>query len=490
MTTQATGRGRTPAAKKTAKKTVKKASDAAPGELRVRMYRVGFGDFFLVTIPSDDGSQHILIDCGVVSGTTGKGDIRSLESAVAHMVEETGKKLALVVMTHRHADHIIGFSRCADQFEGFTAEAVWMPRWESEYDADAKDAQDEVSGLAQRLHVALAAASDPDAVEARGMLLNALGPEAMGLRGGGTNAASLQFLKTKLGVSPSYLACGDEAPLPKSLVDAGLSARILGPPPLDQLQFLKLMDLTKGVGQYLDADPAVGAGPLVPFGDEWKAGPGAYPVSAFREWAERDREGRPGAAVVDAARSYHPEMEKRLSRNAPSALAAAALAIDKVLNNQSLVILFEFGGKSLLFAGDAQAGNWEYWLYPGDDPTKKPGQVAGESAAILKDLAFYKVGHHGSTNATPIAAVDAMAQGLVAMCSTQEDTYGSPDKGTEVPRKPLMEALAGKASLVRSDQIPAHAGDEEVPPDEDAGELPTVTRGRIVPGDGYVDYFL
>ena len=47
------------------------------------MYRVGFGDFFLITVPSKDGPQHILIDCGVTHGKTGKGDIATIKTAVA-----------------------------------------------------------------------------------------------------------------------------------------------------------------------------------------------------------------------------------------------------------------------------------------------------------------------------------------------------------------------------------------------------------------------
>jgi hypothetical protein len=40
---------------------------------------------------------------------------------------------------------------------------------------------------------------------------------------------------------------------------------------------------------------------------------------------------------------------------------------------------------------------------------------------------------------------------FASMCSTQADTYGNPDKGTEVPRDPLLAALAKKSALVRSD---------------------------------------
>jgi glyoxylase-like metal-dependent hydrolase (beta-lactamase superfamily II) len=107
------------------------------GQLRVRMYRVGFGDFFLLTVPSKEGPQHIVIDCGVTNGKTGKGDIGTIKHAVADMAHETGGKLALIIVTHRHMDHIIGFSRCPEVFQGFKdrVDAIWMPYWETEYDA-------------------------------------------------------------------------------------------------------------------------------------------------------------------------------------------------------------------------------------------------------------------------------------------------------------------------------------------------------------------
>ena len=91
----------------------------AKGEagIRVRMYRVGFGDFFLVSILDEQEKPlHILIDCGVFRGKSQKGDIHSIEAAVEHMAKETDRQLELVVMTHRHADHIAGFARCDSLF--------------------------------------------------------------------------------------------------------------------------------------------------------------------------------------------------------------------------------------------------------------------------------------------------------------------------------------------------------------------------------------
>jgi hypothetical protein len=40
-------------------------------ELRIRMYNVGFGDCFLLFIPTDDGERTLLLDCGkhMSSGT-------------------------------------------------------------------------------------------------------------------------------------------------------------------------------------------------------------------------------------------------------------------------------------------------------------------------------------------------------------------------------------------------------------------------------------
>ena len=64
--------------------------------LRVRMYRVGFGDFFLLTVPTKSaGPQHILIDCGVHAGNIG-----SMPDCVADLIAVTR---AQARAGHRHA---------------------------------------------------------------------------------------------------------------------------------------------------------------------------------------------------------------------------------------------------------------------------------------------------------------------------------------------------------------------------------------------------
>src|SRR5215213_410104 len=79
------------------KKGAATAASKAKG-LRVRMYRVGFGDFFLVTVPVAGRDRHIVIDCGVFKGTSQTGDIGTIEAAVEDLFRTTGGKLSLVIM--------------------------------------------------------------------------------------------------------------------------------------------------------------------------------------------------------------------------------------------------------------------------------------------------------------------------------------------------------------------------------------------------------
>ena len=479
-----------------------KKNKTKKGELRIRMYRVGFGDFFLVTVPTDDGPQHILIDCGVTPGQTKKGDIGTIKAAVAHMAEETKKKLALIIVTHRHQDHIIGFSRAAEVFNDFKVGAIWMSFWETEYDPSEKkevkkksvasEFQAELTSLALNMQMHLASNDDPDLEEVRAMLQNATGvahadlaatgggapPKKPG-KGGGTNAASLAFLKTGLGVEPEFYVKGDKPKMPKVLKDAGLTAQILGPPPTDAVDFLKLMDLKKGVGQYLGEAADSASEKFDPFGTLWYAGASDYPPSAFREFSRESKKlpSVPLEAVVKAAQ--------------PSLLFTAAKTLDNFLNNQSLVVLFTFAGKKLLFAGDAQGGNWEYWLY-GGTPDKAPSadKIEKESATILSHLDFYKVGHHGSTNATPVSAVETMGGDFASMCSTQADSFGTKENNSEVPRIPLLDALAKKSKIVRSDHFAVTLPGSEVPPVAGAPkQLPKPKNGRFEQGPIYIDYF-
>jgi beta-lactamase superfamily II metal-dependent hydrolase len=426
--------------------------------LRVRMYRVGFGDFFLLSVPFGGDHEHILIDCGAHHA-----DIDSIDAAVVQMARDCGGKLALIIMTHRHADHISGFAKCRDVFGNLSVDAVWMPWFEDPENKDAMRVQARLTAMAQQLKTnlanpALAAAGGEDLHRYRFMAANITGDDR---NGGGSNEVALSVLKSGFAskhTQYSYYKAGDEAQLPQALIDAGLTAQILGPP--DDLKLIGQM--RKASEEYLADDIEDQDAPFSPFHPIFRVDPGVYDPEAFKYLS------------VEDIRSRFLDFQL-------NALAASALNADKFLNNQSLIVLFRFKDKSLLFVGDAQWGNWQNFLFGGAYGSDGRTEVRAEAREILKNIDFYKVGHHGSANSTPVDAVKIMqlgCAGCVAMCSTQTPAYN------EVPREPLLDALRSimKNHVARSDQV--KAGKE--PPNEEAGPLDALF---ITPtGELFIDY--
>jgi len=440
---------------------------AGSGNIRIRMYRIGFGDFFLMTVPGKNGPAHILIDCGVHAC-----NINTIEECVQDMAQATGKNLALVILTHYHADHMSGFATGYDDFTEFNVGAVWITNRLDPDNPDASKFMMQLTNVAQQLKMQLAAREDDDGMEAQRKVENALGVASED-GGGGSNAKALKLLQTGFKNKPHvyYYQGGDTPTLPDEL-EGMITAEILGPSPKDSGGEFAASD--NRTEQYLAAlgdDGVPNTTKVQPFDPKrWLGSAKEYPKHTFEEF---DSTG---------------QMEKTLGDMQPDALAAAADKLDGTLNNQSLVVLFTCQGKKLLFVGDAQWGNWAYWLYGKAVTGSDPG-ISDRAKEILGSIDFYKVGHHGSTNATPIPVVDALNESCAAMCSTATGCYGTPAKKTEVPRTALMDALEKRTSLrmVRSDWVAA--GDKQPDPQarEELSELP---EGFTTPEKLYIDYTL
>ena len=427
------------------------AAGENPAGLRVRMYRVGFGDFFLVTVPTGAGPQHILIDCGVHSK-----DTHSIAAAVDHMAQETGRHLALIIVTHRHADHVTGFSKCKDAFKTFTVDRIWMSWYEDPKDGKALAIQANIAAVAGQLRQSLAARAGGGGDYLR--MVENITEATMDARGGSQNPGAFEVLhgfpnKPEI----DYYKAGDTPILPPGLADSGLTVEILGPP-TDRSMIGKT---SKKSEEYLASESGTVSGPIHPFAPAFRIAPTDYDSPAF--------------ALMPRAL-----VESRVADVQPDMLAARAAMANNMINNQSLVALFTFKGKTLLFAGDAQWGNWANFMYGGKIGT----ELTAASKAILGKLDFYKVGHHGSTNATPKDALDAMKDGCVAMCSTEPKAYNL------VPKPTLIARIKAKTNnnFARSDQVPA--GDHQTVTAEAGKDLAKVFTAGTAGACGYIDYTL
>ncbi|HXD31877.1 MAG TPA: hypothetical protein VN643_12220 [Pyrinomonadaceae bacterium] len=489
------------ATKKATKKAATKAV-AAKNQLRVRMYRVGFGDFFLITVPTKAGPKHILIDCGVHAG-----DIGSMEACVKDLAEETKHKLALVVVTHYHADHLSGFASQFNEFTKFDVEMVWIS---NRLDPDRKDSaklKAQIAEVANKLQLRLGARKDPDPATALAMakLENATG-RPLGVKGKkkkeSSNEKALRLVTKEFANNPpvKYYQGGQKPLLPKSLQGA-LTAELLAPAPLTSGKEFASSDNKNA--QYIMHAADNGLPPtetLEPFEKKWPAVATDYDIWTFKEYrTDADRKAKvPGTETWKL-------MEKVLRDAQPDTLLAMADAVDGTVNNQSLVILFTCKGKKLLFVGDAQWGNWAYWLYGKKSSGKDLPELQERASEILGSIDFFKVGHHGSSNANPIPAMAALNPACVSMCSTEsadaypekKRPYGTiskdPNKkGTEVPRILLMEEMEKITGnrLVRSDWIElddAKAELEVKASPEARGQLKKLP-ANFSKGELYVDY--
>jgi beta-lactamase superfamily II metal-dependent hydrolase len=468
-----------PATKTAPQSAAKPAAASGPANIRVRMYRVGFGDFFLLTVPGKNGPAHILIDCGVHAANIG-----SIDDCVKDMMKETSNHLALVILTHYHADHMSGFASNYDDFAQFEVGAVWITNRLDPSNPDSSKFMAQLTSVAQQLKMQLGARDDDAAVEAHHKVENALGVSENG--GGGSNAKALKLLQGGFKNKPPvyYYQGGDTPTLPDEL-EGMIAAELLGPSPKDSGGEFAASD--NKTEQYLAALGDEGVPDTTgvrPFSDgKWLAGAADYPAKTFDEF-DAGAVAHPPKAKGDGA----SQLERILACMQPDSLAAAADKLDGTLNNQSLVVLFTCNGKKLLFVGDAQWGNWAYWLYGKAVTGSDPG-ITDRAKEILGSIDFYKVGHHGSTNATPIPAVGALNQDCASMCSTATGAYGQPAKKTEVPRTALMDGLEERTGkrLVRSDWVPAAGHDPDPQAREELEELPA---GFSTPGELYIDYAL
>jgi hypothetical protein len=173
-----------------------------------------------------------------------------------------------------------------------------------------------------------------------------------------------------------------------------------------------------------------------------------------------------------SGRTGHGAKWRRIETDWLAAAEQLALSIDSKTNNTSLVLAIELTEtqprKVLLFVGDAQVGNWLSWQqlwWPGEGPDG--GTVTGPD--LLRRTVLYKVGHHGSHNATlKEKGLEVMeSPNLVAMIPVDQ-RWANDRMHWEHPAEKLLARLKEKTRgrIIRTDEIPS--GDQKPPKPREA----------------------
>lgn len=413
-------------AKKTAAKTAAAPAPAAAAKVaaagthvpvRVRMYRQGLGDCFLITFDPGGKEVHMLVDCGTLGATTTGNDLKSV---VADIRSTTGDHLHLVVATHEHQDHVSGFHSLKKEFQKMTVDNVWLAWTEDPEDKLAQDLQkfkgDLGKAVALAADVLAKAATDDEATAMAGAMLSLLEfagePVVLGASSLATTVDDgMTFIRTGLKkpsgkpVEAKYLTPGGEALTPAWA--PGFRFHVLGPPRADD-RLRELGDHGSkelyGMAAGLQAAAALRA--AVPTGlaaDQQNMLP---PSDQEMPFDSRFRCLANDPLIQPHFGSYFdPEQAwRRIDNDWLHSAAELALQLDSLTNNTSLALAIEriSDGKVLLFPADAQQGHWLSWHEPERPFTYKVDKEKHTTTAenLLNQTVFYKVGHHSSHNAT------------------------------------------------------------------------------------------
>ena len=435
----------------------RRAAAASKGEAtnfraKVRMYTHGLGDCFLITLPRKGAERDrffIMIDCGVILGT--ENAARKMAAVVDDIAATTGNRVDLLLATHEHWDHLSGFKQAEENIKKIDFGEVWLGWTEDPKDEFARQLSEKRSQAVSALRVAesrlrMAAAADrADAVA--GML------DFFGARGDSTKEA-LEVVRglSRAGV-PRYCRPEDD-PVQFTGVDARFY--ILGPP-RDLKLLAKLLPSKRNPETYgltgtifladqLSDPLSPREEPDGPFGPlQTIPMPLAQELDFFKQryWGT-------GPAVMGNDEAWR-RIDTAWFEGAPE----FALQLDSETNNTSLVLAIELADQDvLLFAADAQIGNWLSW----QDLHWKIGDRSLTGPDLLKRTVLYKVGHHGSHNATLREnGLELMQKLSVAMLPVDED-MAKQKRWTRIPLSDLVEMLEEKTKkrVVRSDRRPPH----------------------------------
>lgn len=432
-----------------------------PKSVNIRAYNVGFGDCFLLSFEYATGPRHVLIDFGSTAAAK-KGVSLSMDIA-RDIAEVTGGTLHAVVATHRHEDHISGFTRkngkgTGDIIRKCAKNAVIIQPWTEDPKLAPKAtgpvktkgrgsgsralAVSQLRSLEAMHDVAKVIATRAQKIDMTDVEADAQGgpapaPLALGeinrdkLRFlGETNLKNVDAIKNLMTMSTPkkrhYVFFGSKSGLEDVL--PGVKVDVLGPPTVDQYKEV-LKERREDQAEFWML--AASATKMTTSANK--------PLFPDEKYVSGDAAPRRARRFIRRVRGIHAQQLFELVR-----------IVDDAMNNTSVILLFTIGGTRLLFPGDAQIENWEYAL--------KKSRQSKQILAKLEQVNVYKVGHHGSRNATPKTLwrhFRNKRKGLKTVMSTKSGKFpGRAGSGTEVPRQSLLDALTAQSKLTNTQDLP------------------------------------
>jgi len=413
------------------------------------MYRPGLGDCFLLSFPGRERESHVLIDFGVLLGTAGAK--QRLQGIAEQIVAATGGRLDVLVATHEHWDHLSGFVQAGEGLGPDRLEVgeVWLAWTEKPDDPLAIELDKRRTQALTRVVTAtqrLAAASDLGAKRTAARLAGLLefwgGLSAAGRR---TTREALEWVRNRTAPQPPrYLEPGMAVFNVPGTDD--VRVYVLGPPRDPKL--LRKSDPSKRASEVYelggDADADFGFSAAV----DALADASEAAGQPFEKWFRVSEQDARNRRFFRERYGFEGEDWRRVEHDWLGLAGRLALQLDSDTNNTSLVLAFELGrsGRVLLFPGDAQVGNWLSWHeHPGWEIEDGGRKRTVTAADLLSRTVLYKVGHHGSHNAT------LREKGLELMSSDELVAMLPVDRSTArkmawaMPFPSLFERLADRS---------------------------------------------
>lgn len=381
----------------------------------VRFYCQGIGDCHFLRFPLPDGGEfRMLIDCGVHTSVSGGRDY--VDAIVDDLIDATkpDHRIDVVVATHEHWDHNSGFFTAAAKFRKLRIGAVWMGWTENPEDPQAqrldkfkgqavaalRDAARRLSrvmpGIADgRRRAHLATLSDG---------IQSLAGFNFGLKGEKVRGAR----DAVVALAPNNVRYLEPADDPIEDIP-GVRIYVMGPPRDEKLLGIRERasemygidsagwPMARALESALTADLAEREGG--PFSAPFDANVGVDLAAALEQASgPAPDEELPDVRLLRDHYGGVNDDWRRIDHDWLAISADLAMQIDDRTNNTSVVLAFEFTdtGRVMLFTADAQVGNWLSWQnveWAVDGRTVRGPELLGRTV-------FYKVGHHGSHNAT------------------------------------------------------------------------------------------